>query len=169
MEYRPIICDIRLHEHAVLGNVYRSVFQEPYMPVYAGPFVEPSFILARVHADYNHVFLAVPHIICYVVAELGITAQIGPQVMSVQPDARIPEYTVELNCLPFPLVRLGYEKRPPVPPYRCLGKHPADRLVSVILDIVVLDIHERKLGHPVVRKVYQTPGAVIEIGLNRTH
>ena len=70
---------------------------EPYMTVYSGSFIEPSFLESGVRAHAYKVLSAVIQIFRYVIGPGRIAARLVSDVESVHPYARIAENAVKLQ------------------------------------------------------------------------
>src|ERR1700743_3076434 len=100
--------DIGMYEQTILRNMKVIVLIQPDMPVNAGSFIIPAFILGSIHTDGHHIFLSVPDISGDVTGKAAITAGIGAAIKTVDPDFAVPIDAIELNDKTLPRIRGRY-------------------------------------------------------------
>src|ERR1035438_10372466 len=123
------------------------------MSVNAAALIPPPFKAAGDHINHQHVFAAVAGALGDVVAIAGITAQVAPQEMAVQPHHAVSERAVKVNPKTLALVRGREAKDFAVPTVG--GDERA--VVGIALGI------KSAFDHKVMREMNAGPGAVIVI------
>src|SRR5664279_3965999 len=104
---------------------------QPDMTVNARTFIVPSFILRGIYPHDQHIFFSETDIIADIIGNTTITAGIGAQVISIDPDLALAVNAVELNYKT--LSRIGFcdLKMFSVPANTVLRVQWPDRFVTV--------------------------------------
>ncbi len=66
------------------------------MPVHAGAFVKPSFVLRSVNSYHDHIFFFKIDKVGYIIVYACITAFIIPHIKTIDPELCIPEHAIKL-------------------------------------------------------------------------
>ncbi len=135
-------------------------YLQPYMPINAGPFVEPAFLHGSIGPDGEDILSPVVQVFRHRIFLRGVAALFSAQPEAVEPDVGIVKNAVKLHPDGFS-GGIGREGEALAVPARgVLGIAPAHGLVAVALAGLR---GEGKVRHPVVRKVHRLPGAVVKI------
>ena len=140
--------------------MHRRGLVQPHMSVYAGSLVEPTLFERGIDPDADEVLSSVVEVFGYIISPCCITAWLTSEVESVQPYARVAEYSVELEPYMLSIVLLRNCECLPVPADTCLRVFVSHCLVSVAM-ACFLGIW--KVHNPVVREVHHGPAAGIEL------
>jgi hypothetical protein len=89
--------DLRMYEKSIFGDMEVIVFIEPYMPVNAGAFIKPAFILGGIHADGEDIVAAKAQVIGEIAGEAAIAAGVITKIKAVDPNLAVAVYAVEAD------------------------------------------------------------------------
>src|SRR5690348_555189 len=158
---RRVPADRRRRIRPPVRNVQRIRFRQPDMPVNACSFVKPSLVLGRIRANNEHIFVAIVHEIGDVEAKWRVTAQISPEINSIEHDDGVAENAVKFQSDSPAEIALRDFKDAAVPADARFRIFPADRFESELIQSQV--VYKRERYGEIMRKINLLPLAVIKL------
>ena len=134
---------------------------QPHMPVYAGSFIEPSFLQSGIHTHAYQVLTSIVKIFRNIICPGCISAFLMSEIESVHPHLGIAEYSVELQPDMLTVVFLRDCECLSVPSHACFRIFESYGLVTVA---VARFSGVRQIHHPVMGQIDVCPSGSIELG-----
>src|SRR5690348_12954571 len=111
---------------------------QPYVAVDTGSFIKPTFVLSSINSYSQYTFLVVVEIIGDIIRRSYIPTLVIAKIKTVQPEARIPKYTVKLKLESLPGIFLRDSEMFAVPANTGFWKKTTHRFIPVSHHIKIL-------------------------------
>ena len=152
--------ELRMDECSERSDMDFRRLVQPYMAVDSRSFVEPSLLEGRIRTDAYKVLAPVIQVLRDVVCLSRISAWLMTEIESVDPYARVAEYSVELEPYVLSKVLCRHCECLSVPTYAGLGILESDGLVTVAVAGFgcIWQVHD-----PVMRQIHHSPSRSVEL------